>query len=57
MKKLVLESLLTESRKENLYARLLALNIEDQVAVALCNYFDSVELEGFVVFLEEEFDI
>lgn len=40
--------------KKELYYRLEALFIETSTAQALCDYFDSSELEGFVEHLEEE---
>ena len=45
---------LTQTRKEKLYDRLQNMNVEENLIIALCNYFDSSELEGFVDFLKEE---
>lgn len=45
---------MAQTRKENCYDRLVELNIEENLINALCNWFDSRELEEFVEFLEEE---
>ena len=43
------------TRKEKLYDRLEELGVDERMKIALCNYFDSKELEEFVEFLEDEF--
>ena len=40
--------------KKQLYAELLDLEVEENMIIALCNYFESYELRGFVEFLQEE---
>ena len=40
--------------KKELYYRLLAVFVEDATAQALCDYFDSDVIEGFVEHIEEE---
>ena len=42
------------TRKEKLYNRLEELQVDERMNKALCNYFDSRELEEFVEFLENE---
>ena len=43
---------MAQTRKEDLYDRLVALDVERNMGIALCNYFDATELEEFVEFLE-----
>jgi len=41
--------------KKELYYRLLAVNIDEATTQALCDYFDTSVLIGFVEHIEEEF--
>jgi len=43
-----------QTRKGKLYDRLMLMGMERNMAVAICNWFDSAELEEFVEFLENE---
>ena len=40
--------------KRECYDRLLNEGVNERTAIALCNFFDSTELEEFVEFLEYE---
>ena len=44
------------TKKENLAGRMSDCGVDENMSIALCNYFSADELEGFVEFLEEERD-
>lgn len=51
---MVKESLNESFDKREAYDKLMELGVEENMTVALCNFFDSNQLSEFIEFLEEE---